>query len=134
MGGERFAGDRRRGSAIILVVFAVVVLTALGTSLLRLGLGSRVKAIRNADEISARCGADAGLTKAVFLMNQKLEAQAWDDPTLPKATDEVLPNCDATFSYKINARSINSNKDFDIACTGRSGAAVKQISYFCHIY
>jgi hypothetical protein len=110
-------------------VFAVVVLAVLGTSLLRLGLGSRVTAIRNADEISARCAADAGLTKAVFAMNRTLQAKSWTSASLPRETNQILPNCDATFSYKIVANSLNPKKgQHSLTSEGRSGQARKTIN------
>lgn len=117
-----------RGSAIILVVLAVVLMAAMGAGMLTLGLKGRVLATRSAQQIQARCAADAGLTKAVFQMNQKLQAKAWSDPGLPGATDEKLPNSDATFSYKIVSKSIMSNREFDVACVGKSGEAFKTIT------
>ena len=87
---NNFLKTEKKASAIILVVLTVVILSLLGTGLLRLGLSSRVFAVRNANQIQARSAADAGLTKALFLMNKKLKANTFSDAVLPYATDESL--------------------------------------------
>ncbi len=67
-----------RGSAIPLAAIAIIILLAMGVGLLSLGVGSRVYALRNASSITARCAADAGLTIALFEMNEKLQDQPWN--------------------------------------------------------
>jgi len=66
---------KRKGSAIILVLIAIVILLAAGTGLLSLGLQNRIFVIRNASDIAARCAVDAGLTKALFEMNEMLKVK-----------------------------------------------------------
>ena len=105
---------------MLLALFAIVVLALMGTGLLRLGLNSRITAIRAADEIKARCAADAGLAKALYEMNQKLQVKPWSDTSLPAATDLTLPNCDATFTYTVSG---NLASGYVIECTGRSNQA-----------
>jgi hypothetical protein len=101
MSGRRLLQSVRRGSALPLVMAAVLILFVMGMGLLSLGLHSRILAIRAGSEIVARCAADAGLTQAVYEMNEKLKAQPWDGSTLPQATGQALPNCSATFSYTV---------------------------------
>jgi len=125
--------SQKHGSVIVLVMFVTAILSLLGTAVLSLGLNSRVFAARSATQIAARCAADAGLEKAIFEMNEKLKAGALDvyDPTttpvLSWATDESLPNCDATFSYKILAKSIVSKSEFKIECIGKCCQAIKKV-------
>lgn len=107
---------KKSGSALLLALFAIVVLSLMGTGLLRLGLQSRIVAVRTTDEIEARCAADAGLTKALYEMNQKLEVKPWSDSVLPEAADLALPNCDATFGYTVTG-SVGGG--YGIECTGR---------------
>lgn len=118
---------QKRGAVLPLVLTVLAILLIVGTGLLNLSLQSRFFAIRTSSEISARCAADAGLTQAIFTMNEKLKDKVWDDPTLEWITDQPLLNCDATFSYKITAKSIMSNKDFAIASVGRCGRAEKAV-------
>ncbi len=93
--------SKKRGSAIPLAVVAVMILLAMGTGLLSLGLHSRIISIRTASDIAARSAADAGLIKALFEMNQKLKVGPWNDSSLPFGTNISLPNCDAVFSYTV---------------------------------
>lgn len=101
MGGKRLLQSVRRGSALPLVMAAVLILFVMGMGLLSLGMHSRILAIRAGSEIVARCAADAGLTQAVYEMNEKLKIQPWDDSTLPLATGQALPGCSATFTYSV---------------------------------
>jgi len=98
---KKLLQSKKRGSAIPLAVVVVLILLAMGAGLLRLGLNSRVFSTRTASDIAARSAADAGLTKALFRMNEKLQVEPWDDSTLPQAIDANLPNCDAVFSYSV---------------------------------
>ncbi len=98
---KKLLQSKKRGSAIPLAVVVVLILLAMGTGLLRLGLNSRIFSTRTASDIVARTAADAGLTKALFEMNEKLQVKPWDDSILPQAIDANLPNCDAVFSYSV---------------------------------
>jgi hypothetical protein len=88
----------RRGFVMALALFLVVIFLITGVGLLGLGLNARVYAVRTADSTVARVAADAGLEKAISVMNRKLEA-GWDDSVLPRERDMTLSNCEGTFSY-----------------------------------
>jgi len=115
---------KKRGSAIPLAMCVVIILLAMGMGLLRLGLNSRILSIRDASDIAARCAADAGLTKALYEMNEKLQVKPWDPSTLPLETEISLPNCDAVFSYTVTS----GPGGYTIQSTGTSGQAVRTVS------
>ena len=115
--------SRIKGSAIALVLFVVIILLIIGAAVLSLGMHSRSMATRAAAEISARCAADAGLVKALFEMNQKLQVKPWDGSNLPSAT-ESLPNCDAFFSYIVTGDATNG---YLIESTGMYGSATEKV-------
>lgn len=117
--------SKRKGFAILLVMLAVVILSVVGTGLLGLGLQSRIFAIRNASETAARCAADAGLTKALFEMNQKLKVIPWSNSNLPQVTDGTLLNSDATFSYAVTGDLGNG---FTVESIGKSNQAERKVS------
>jgi choice-of-anchor A domain-containing protein len=84
--------------------------------------------VRNSSQISARSAADAGLTKALLEMNQQLEAKTWNDGSLPSTTDELLPNCDSSFSYNVaKTTTADGNDLYTIACTGNSSRFHKTV-------
>jgi hypothetical protein len=117
--------SKKQGFAVPLAMLAVIILSVIGIGLLSLGMHGRLFAVKTASDISARCAADAGLTKALFEMNEKLKVTPWDNTTLPQATDEVLPNSDATLSYTITGDITNG---YTIVCTGKSGLVEKTIN------
>lgn len=117
--------SKRKGSVIVLVMFVVIVLLIVGAGLLSLGLCGRIFAIRTTSDIVARCAADAGLTKAVFEMNEKLKVKPWDDSTLPQTADETLPNCDAIFSYTVTGDVAGG---YTVESTGNYGHSEKKVS------
>ena len=103
----------------------VIILLAMGTGLLNLGLHSRIISIRTASDIAARCAADAGLIKALFEMNEKLKAGPWDDSTLPFGTNISLPNCDAVFSYTVTG---DLSSGYTVESTGIFNQAQRTVS------
>ena len=121
---KRKVRSQRRGSALALVLLVVVILLVTGTGLLSLSLQSQTLAIRTSAEIQARSAADAGLTKAIFEVNEKLKVKPWDGSTLPLAADETLPNCNAVFSYTITG---DIDSGYTIESIGNSGHAEKRV-------
>jgi len=121
---KKLLQSKKRGSAIPLAVVVVLVLLAMGAGLLRMGLNSRVFSTRSASDIAARCAADAGLTKALFEMNEKLQVTIWDGSTLPQAIDANLPNCDAVFSYSVTGDPASG---YTISSVGTAGQAQRTV-------
>ena len=117
--------SKSQGSALVLAMLAVITLLITGHGILSLGLNSRIFTMRNSSEVVARCAADAGLTKAVFKMNKKLIAKAWNDSILPQATNQTLLGCDATFSYEVTG---NSSSGYTIRSVGKRGLAQKNVT------
>ena len=116
---------QRKGATLPLVMIAVVILLVLGTGLLALDFHVRSWAARTAAEITSRVGADAGLEKAIYMMNQKLVIKPWNDSVLPMAVGETLPSSDAVFTYKVVK---DNNGDYVITSVGASGQFSKVVS------
>ncbi|MHC4533320.1 MAG: DUF7305 domain-containing protein [Planctomycetota bacterium] len=115
---------KKRGSAIAFVMLVVVLLISMGMGLLNLGLHSRTISIRTTSDIAARCAADAGLTKALFEMNEKLKVKPWNDSILPLETEISLPNCDAVYSYTVT----NDSGSYTLQATGTSAQSQRTVS------
>lgn len=122
---NRILKSKKSGFAMGLVLLVVVILSVTGAALLTLGLQSRLLAIQNISEIAARSAADAGLTETICVMNRKLEAGVWDDSALPQATNKVLPNCNATFSYSVTK---SADGDYVVESIGKSGRVEKKVN------
>ncbi len=122
---KKLPQSKKRGSAIPLAVVVVLILLAMGVGLLQLGLSSRIFSTRTASDIKARCAADAGLTKALFEMNEKLQVKSWDDSTLPQAIDANMSNCDAVFSYSVTGDLASG---YTITSVGTANQAQRTVS------
>jgi len=124
MKGKKRSKSKKAGFSLPLVIFVIILVFVMGNGLLSLGMHHRFLAVRTSSEIAARSAADAGVTKALYEMNRKLKVQPWDDSTLPEATDEILPNTDATYGYKVTG---NLSSGYTIESIGRSGLEQKII-------
>ena len=122
---KKLLKSKRRGSAIPLAVVAIIILLAMGVGLLSLGFNGRVFSMRTASDIAARCAADAGLTMALFEMNEKLKVKPWNDSTLPEVIDVELPYSDQVCSYRVTG---NLAGGYEIASLGESGQARRAVS------
>jgi hypothetical protein len=108
---KRLLGQKRQGSAVLLVLIAVMILLAMGMSLLSLGANSRIYSTRTARDIAARCAADSGLTMALFEMNKKLKVKPWNDNSLPGAVvaRSFEQKNSGTFNYDALLRDASVN-------------------------
>ncbi len=123
MNRKRLLQLKMKGSVIPLVLIAIVILLVMGVGLLSLGFQSRAYAIRTISEVAARNAADAGLTKAIYQMNEKLDVTPWNSSSLPATSDEALPNCDSIFSYAVTLK----DGTYHIESTGTSGRMGKTV-------
>ena len=117
--------SKRPGFAVPLAVVAVMILFAMGVSLLSLGYNSRVYSLRNISDITARCAADSGLVMALFEMNEKLKVTPWNAESLPEAEGVILPYCNAVCSYAVSG---DLTGGYTIKAVGESGHAKRSVS------
>ena len=121
---KKLLKSKKRGSAIPLVMVAVMILLAMGVGMLTLGMSGRLYSIRTVSDIAARCAADAGLTMALFEMNQKLQVKPYNEGTLPQAIDVKLPYSDQVCSYRVTG---NLASGYVITSLGQSGQAKRAV-------
>jgi hypothetical protein len=104
----------------------LTVLLAAGVGLLQVGSSSRLQAARTTADISARAAADAGVERAISLMNSKLNVESiWDNDTLPAVSTTGLPNCNADYSFSVSG---DASSGFVISSTGTSAMAARTVS------
>ncbi|MHC4544060.1 MAG: DUF7305 domain-containing protein [Planctomycetota bacterium] len=117
------------GFALAAMLCVVVLLIIIGAGVLSVGMHQRRLAVRTSSEITARCSADAGLTKALTEMNKMLNLKTLNDASLPSATYEPLPNCDSTYSYNVSKITLADGNDlYTIQSTGKSGRLRKTVN------
>ena len=125
MSREKWLRVNIDGFALALVIMALIIFLVTGAGLMSLGMHRRMFAVKTCSGIAARSAADAGLTKAIFEMNEKLKIKPWDDCNLPFAINEPLPDSDAVVSYKVLG---DRHTGYTIVSVGKSGLVVKQVS------
>jgi len=118
-------GHKRKGIALASVMCAVILMLLLGWGVLSLGLRGQIFAVRAGSQILARCAADAGLTQAMAEMNERLGRYSFDDSTLPQATGQVLPGCNANYSYVVTG---DKDTGYTVESVGSSRNAARKVS------
>lgn len=106
---------RKPGSVLILVIVIVLITMALGTGMLTLGTQSRVTAARQAQDISARSAADAGLELAVRQINNAVERHTWTPMLRPHYDDVAIEDSESSFSV---VTTYNAADGYRIRSTG----------------
>ncbi len=115
---------KNKGTVLPLVMVVVILLLIIGTSLLNMGLTNRTFSLREKSGLVARCAADAGITQALFEMNQKLQSQTLLSDTMPLAYDVTLTNSDALYSYVVSGSLAGG---YSITSIGKSGNSQRMI-------
>jgi hypothetical protein len=101
-------------------MFVVSLLMIAGIGLLFMGEQARVYAVRTSQDTASRLCADAGLEKAISVMNTRFAAGTLCDDDLPASIGETLPAAEGAFSYRITknlagdyiATSVGARGDF----------------------
>jgi hypothetical protein len=125
----RLLQPKKDGFAIAAVLCAVILMLIIGAGLLSVGMHQRTRAARTSSEISARCSADAGMTKALAEINRMLDLKTFNDNSLPYAAYEPVPNCDSTYSYDVSKITLADGNDlYTIKSIGKSGRARKTVN------
>jgi hypothetical protein len=120
---------KRGGFALAIVLCVVVLMLIIGAGLLGVGSHSRMMGVRNSSQIAARSAADAGLTKALFTMNEELALKTWNDSSLPSALHERIPNTDLSFSYNVaKTTTADGNDLYKLSCVGKGGRFQKTVN------
>jgi len=115
----------RRGFALAFAAVMVLILSVVGFGILRLGMETRMRAVRTTAEISARAAADAGLTKAVFEMNKNLDV-GWNFGNIVSPAATAFSSANANYTYTIE--EITNDAEYEITSIGQSGLTSETVS------
>ncbi len=114
----------RKGVAMPLAVLVGALLLVSSIALLSLGRHFRLQSFQNNDAIAAQVAADAGFTKAVYDMQEKLDSKLWNNADLP-VEKALLPNSNASYNYQVTGDIVNG---FVVESTGQSRGIQKKVS------
>lgn len=96
----RVSRRKNKGSVLAFAVVIAMILVLVGMALLSLGAQSRIESTKTIHELNARCAADAGLARALVILNNSLISKTWNSSLLPTVTNEKLPVTDALYSVQ----------------------------------
>ena len=120
----------RKGSATVFILAIGVILSILGVGLLSIGYQARIRAIRTANEISAKAIADAGLSKAMYRLSIAFNDGSLSDNALPSETDVQVPNCYGIYSYNIKG---DKSSGYTITSTGKYNGAQRTTEFLVKV-
>jgi hypothetical protein len=119
-------GTVNSGSAIVLVLFIIVLLSIIGVGLLNLSYGARLNAIRMKNETVATLSAEAGYEKAVFWMAQQ-DDMLYKMKSDGSYTDSfVFDNSTCTYTVRFNS-FIGSRPIYKITSISDVGQAQRAV-------
>lgn len=98
-----------------MIVILTLLLTMTSLALAHLGQQSRLRTLRNTAVTTARLAADAGIERALYLMNQELAAKTWTVDDVPVFESEPLAACDATYTVTYSG---NVSGGYELVSTG----------------
>ncbi len=131
--GAKGRKHARTGMVLPLAALLIVIIALVGWGLLTLGLDSRIFAARKSAEVVARTAADAGISKAVQLMNNALLSNpSWSVTPIPDVNNVALPNSYSNYSYHVSSKVGGIDGYHGVTSVGRSGIAERTIN--CRLY
>ncbi|MHC4693321.1 MAG: DUF7305 domain-containing protein [Planctomycetota bacterium] len=113
-----------RGFALPIVMCTILLVLVIGLGFLCFGQNSRRFSVDTSSGIAARCAADAGVTQALYEMNKKIKVQPWNNGNLPMLKGELLPNTDATYTFKVSG---DLSSGHYVKSTGLNGLVYKTV-------
>lgn len=115
---------RNQGAILSMVIITLLLLSIASMSMLSLAQASQVRAGNNTCDILAKCAADAGIEKMIYLMNQQLKSGTFNSNQLPALTNEPMINANA--SYTVNY-SGNLSTGYQLTSAGSSGSRSRTV-------
>ncbi|MBL7214935.1 MAG: hypothetical protein ISS71_04580 [Phycisphaerae bacterium] len=115
---------QNKGSILALMVLLILLLSLSSMALIGVAREARIRTAKSVSGISARFAADAGVERAIYLMNKDLEAGTWSVDDIPTYTSESLTACNAEYTVTFDG-SLASG--YQITSVGKSGWSTKTV-------
>jgi hypothetical protein len=115
---------QRKGAILALMVMVVLLLSMSSLALIGVGTEARLRTVRSDLQTAARFAADGGIERALYLMNQQLEAGTWTLDDVPTYNAHPLTASNADYTVGFSGSLING---YQITAEGRSGNQEKTV-------
>lgn len=115
---------RNKGAILSLMVLVILLLSMTSVALLRVGGDARIRSVKSDGQISARFAADAGIERAIYIMNEELNDGAWTLDDIPTYTSESLIAANANYTVTYTGDLTNG---YQITSVGTSRGQTKTV-------
>ncbi len=95
---RRHRKKQRKGAILALMVMVVLLLSMTSLALIRVGTEARLRTVKSDLQTAARFAADAGIERALYLMNEQLVAGTWVLDAVPTFTAQSLTAANADYT------------------------------------
>ena len=119
-----YNNHHRKGAVLALVVMVVLLLSMTSLALIRVGTEARLRTVKDVSRTAARFAADAGVERALYIMNKQLEAGTWTLNDIPTYTAEPLTATNASYTVTYSGNLTNG---YAVTSEGRSRGQTKAV-------
>ncbi|MHC4553778.1 MAG: DUF7305 domain-containing protein [Planctomycetota bacterium] len=115
---------QRKGAVLGLLVMVVLLLSMTSLALIRVGTEARVRTVKSDAQTAARFAADAGIERALYLMNEQLAAGIWTLDNVPTYTAQSLAGGNADYTVTFTG---NLATGYQLTSVGHSNNQTKTV-------
>jgi len=115
---------QRKGAILALMVMVVLLLSMTSLALIRLGTKARLRTVKSDSQTAARFAADAGVERALHVMNEELQAGTWTLDAVPTYTSESLAGGNADYTVTFTGDLTNG---YQVTSVGHSHNQTKTV-------
>ena len=115
---------QRKGAILALMVMVVLLLSMTSLALIRVGTEARLRTVKSDLQTAARFAADAGIERALYLMNEQLAAGTWMLDDVPTFTSQSLTAANADYTVTFTG---NLSSGYQVTSVGHSHNQTKTV-------
>ena len=115
---------QRKGAILALLVMVVLLLSMTSLALIRVGTEARVRFVKSDAQTAARFAADAGIERALYLMNEQLADGTWTLDDVPVYTAESLAGSAADYTVTFTGDLASG---YQLSSVGHSNNQIKTV-------
>lgn len=116
--------QKNKGSVLAIMVLLILLLSLTCMALIGVAREARVRTVKNVSDLSARFAADAGFERALYLMNQNLEAGTWTLDDVPTYDAESLTASEADYTVTFEG---DLDSGYQLTSVGACGLATRTV-------
>lgn len=116
--------QKNKGSVLAMMALLILLLSLSSMALIGIAREARVRTAKNVSNLSARLAADAGVERALYLMNRNLEAGTWTLDDVPTYDAESLTASGADYTVTFEG---DLDSGYQLTSVGTCGLATRTV-------